>query len=254
MLEAAEHEENTFVTLTYDDEHLPEGSNLDVGHARNFIRRLNRRYETPRRHYIVGEYGDRSQRPHYHAALFGVANCVRGRTHTGRRNGCCDQCVKIGDLWPYGQVYLGSLTRESASYVVGYVTKKLTAPDDPRLEGRTPEFARMSRNPGIGAGAAWEIASTVLTHNLRYVPNTLRINGREIPLGAYLKGKVREYTGLQYAPPKENQELQKMSEAIYSDDAPFKAERFREALIQANWDRAQYQESRERRQVQRKTL
>lgn len=89
MLEAQDHEFNYFVTLTYDDFHLPKGefldydgvvwdSNLNRRDVQLFLKNL-REYE--RTHYgntgikvfYCGEYGDENGRPHYHLCLFGVS-------------------------------------------------------------------------------------------------------------------------------------------------------------------------------------
>jgi len=75
----------------------------------------------------------------------------------------------------------------------------MTNKDDPRLEGRHPEFARMSLRPGIGFNAVPEIASAVLTYDLDKkegdVPAALRHGTRILPLGRYLRGHLRLQTG-----------------------------------------------------------
>ena len=94
---------------------------------------------------------------------------------------------------------LGSLTPESSQYIAGYVTKKMTFRDDPRLKGRHPEFSRMSLRPGIGATFVDEIASTLLTAGTDTgssdVPSALRHGNRILPLGRYLRGRLRERLG-----------------------------------------------------------
>lgn len=93
---------------------------------------------------------------------------------------------------------VGTLTDKSAQYIAGYVTKKMTRSDDPRLQGRLPEFARMSLRPGIGATAMWNVASELMRYNLeeaRDVPLALRSGGKIAPIGRYLRGKVREMVG-----------------------------------------------------------
>lgn len=94
---------------------------------------------------------------------------------------------------------LGTLETASAQYVAGYVTKKMTMRDDSRLHGREPEFARMSNRPGIGHSALHEIASQLMTFNLDTtqgdVPLTLRHGSRQLPLGRYLRRKLRTMIG-----------------------------------------------------------
>ena len=70
-LEASLHEVNCFLTLTYDDEHLPEGNTLEPSHLTLFIKRLRERFRPNAiRYFACGEYGDRSERPHYHLVVF----------------------------------------------------------------------------------------------------------------------------------------------------------------------------------------
>lgn len=112
MLEARQHEHSVFVTLTYDKEHYPGDGNLDVREAQLFLKRL--RFELqPRkiRYYIVGEYGERRGRAHYHAILFGVSDADK---------------ELISRAWGKGLVHVGTVTPESASYVVSYVCKGAT--------------------------------------------------------------------------------------------------------------------------------
>lgn len=98
-----------------------------------------------------------------------------------------------------GHIYLGELNEQSASYTAGYVTKKLTKHDDPWLNGRYPEFSRMSRKPGLAFDFVEEIASTFLQHNLEKseidVPTTLRRSNKTMPLGRYLTRRLRTLVG-----------------------------------------------------------
>ena len=67
MLEAGQWNENCFMTLTYDDKHLPSDGSLDPKHLTDFIKRLRFHYrDRSIRYFACGEYGDDSWRPHYH--------------------------------------------------------------------------------------------------------------------------------------------------------------------------------------------
>lgn len=227
MLEAALHGDNCFVTLTYRDDALPtnEGlATLEPAHLRNFLKRLRKAYEPRRfRFYGVGEYGDTTERPHYHLALFGFPACSYGQSrYTASGRDCCPACDAIRDAWGLGNVYVGELSDASASYVAGYVLKKMTKAGDPRLKGRRPEFARMSNRPGIGADMMHEVASTLLTFNLDEtqpdVPSALRHGRRMMALGRYLHRKLRTYVGKDPGSPEavkaENRaEMQRLREA-----------------------------------------
>lgn len=205
MLEAALHGDNTFATVTYSDENLPTlvGGipTLQPAALQQFLKRLRKAFEPRRlRFYAVGEYGDATQRPHYHLALFGYPNCAYGNSrYSHSRRDCCPACDMLRDAWGNGNVFLGELNDATASYVAGYVLKKMTSKDDGRLGGRHPEFARMSNRPGIGADMMHEVASTLLTFNLDEsqpdVPSALRHGRRTMALGRYLHRKLRTYVG-----------------------------------------------------------
>lgn len=247
MLEATQYKDNAFVTLTYDDEHLPKDNSLVPKHAQDWLKRFRFAIKPLRiRFFLVGEYGDRFSRPHYHVALFGYPPCYRGRTDH-RRNKCCESCNTILETWQLGGIDVGTLTPDSAAYVSGYVTKKLTNKDDEyvqeTLDGRHPEFARMSRRPGIGSGFCDEIASTLLTHGLEtpeHLPTHLNHGRRQLPLGSYLRDKIRERVGLSkeevtaYNVQKSKELMQALRDDAYDNASPgFKAFAFKQKVIDA---------------------
>ena len=72
LLESFTHDYNSFVTLTYDESHLPEDGGLNHGHVQKFLKLLRKKVAPAKvRYFVVGEYGEKSGRPHYHLALFG---------------------------------------------------------------------------------------------------------------------------------------------------------------------------------------
>jgi len=226
MLEANLHPFNSFWTLTYSDENLPLTEDLLPTLRRkdltDFMKRLREDYSPLKlRYFNVGEYGDETERPHYHLALFNYPACARGVTRQNRQSNCCDICNRVGRIWGQGIVHSGQLENSSAAYIAGYVTKKLTSKTDPRLQGREKEFGSMSLKPGIGAGFMDEVASTLMEHRLdtlHDVPNSLLHGGRPSPLGRYLTRRLRTRVGHAPEPSQEtlweNQErLQPMREA-----------------------------------------
>ena len=176
-----------FVTLTYDEQNLPRDDKgrgiLVKKDLQDWLKRFRAAIDPVKiRFYGVGEYGDKNWRPHFHVLLFGVSPL----------------CGPIVDrTWAKGLVDIGTVTHDSASYVAGYTVKKMTASDDIRLEGRPPEFCRMSLRPGIGHDAMWEVASTLLehVHDDRDVPESLNHGKKNMPLGRYLRRKLRAFTG-----------------------------------------------------------
>lgn len=198
MLEAMCHEKSSFVTLTYKE--APSVSGLPTlvpEHLQLWLKRF-RRSVAPRkvRYFAVGEYGDRTGRPHFHLALFGHA-CEHHPFYDG---GCeCITCSAVRETWGSGHILVASLTEKSARYIAGYVAKSMTCRDDIRLQGRHPEFARMSLRPGIGADAMADVASTLLQYDLHKklldVPPFLRHNRNLLPLGRYLRQRLRKQIG-----------------------------------------------------------
>lgn len=205
MLEAKLYTSNAFATLTYSDEKLPKTSDglptLNPKHTQDWLKRFRKAIEPSRiRYFLVGEYGDETQRPHYHVALFNYPTCEWGGSrYRLNRNRCCIACDTVRDTWGHGQIMLGTLTDNSANYVAGYVTKKLTSKTDPRLKGRHQEFTRQSNRPGIGADFMEHVASEVLRFNLVEregdVPSSLRHGTRLLPLGRYLRRRLRKLVG-----------------------------------------------------------
>jgi len=203
MLECTQHPVNSCWTLAYGEDYLTktEGGlpTLKPKELTDFLKRLRMDFHPLKlRYFYVGEYGSNTERPHYHLALFNFPACERGVTRLNRRGDCCGICDRVREIWSKGFVYSGQLENASAAYIAGYVTKKLTSKEDPRLCGRHPEYARMSLKPGIGAGFMPEVASALLTHNLETltdVPTSLQHGPSVQPLGRYLTRQLRVQMG-----------------------------------------------------------
>lgn len=259
ILEANCHADNAFLTLTYDEDHLPDGGNLVPEHVTLFLKSLREAYRKTGkiRYFAVGEYGEQTNRPHYHLALFGYPTCRQGLTNPRRHGSCCAVCDSVQQHWQHGHIYLGGLSAASASYVAGYVTKKLTKKDDPRLGGRHPEFTRMSLRPGIGADFMHEVASSLLKYDLDEamldVPVALRHGAKSMPLGRYLRKKLRLAIGRDEKPPPESVALYEAEvQALWSDAEKFapigyRREYVRNALIDKQVGKTRQIEARHRR-------
>lgn len=200
LLESRMHNHSTFATLTIAD--VPKGHHgppqrmvweLVPQLYTLFMKRLRANYSEPLRFFAVGEYGDRGMRPHFHAALFGVS--------------VMDHPV-VQSAWSHGHVHLGELNKDSAQYLAGYVTKKMTKKDDERLHGRHPEFARMSRRPGIGVPAVSVLADGLtsaggltIVERDGDIPTVIRTGGKLLPIGRTLRAKFREAMGMEAQEP-----------------------------------------------------
>lgn len=192
MLESMCHDANCFLTLTYSDLWVPRldkdlSMTLKPDDVRLFMNSLRMRLWREEgiriRFFAVGEYGDVSERPHYHIALFG-------------RGGSPDVFTQI---WGKGMVHIGRLELFSAQYIAGYVTKKLTKKDDDRLCGRFPEFVRMSRDPGLGVPYLSKLKEALekdgVADLLEDVPNAVQVGSKLLPYGRTLRRRLRVLLG-----------------------------------------------------------
>lgn len=150
--EAKMHAENSFITLTYNDANLPADGSLNYKHFQDFMKRYRKSLGKPIRFFMCGEYGEQQERPHYHAIIFGhkPSDLLLYKTNgNGNQTYTSDY---LTNLWGMGYVVVGDVTRQSAGYVARYCLKKVTGDRAEAHYGhRTPEFARMSLKPGIGA-------------------------------------------------------------------------------------------------------
>lgn len=155
------HSRNAFVTLTYDQEHMPVDGSLDVREWQLFAKRV-RKELGPFRFLHCGEYGERTYRPHYHALLFGLDFADRVLLRE-KRGGNLYASPTLERLWGRGQCSFGAVTPQSAAYVARYSVKAESGSRRKeqyrRLDEETgeewyvrPEYLTMSRRPGLGAG------------------------------------------------------------------------------------------------------
>lgn len=162
------HEAKAFITLTYDDEHLPAGLTLVKDHWVDFMKRLRervRRSEAPAllRFFMCGEYGELSGRPHYHAIIFGFDFPDKVLWKKSSSGEALYRSALLESVWSMGHSSVGSVTFESAAYVARYVMKKELGRVTPMREildlttgeivTREHEFSLRSLKPGLGR--AW---------------------------------------------------------------------------------------------------
>lgn len=153
------HDCNSFVTLTYSPEHLPENGTLRYDDVQRFHKRL-RKAAGPFRFFVVGEYGENLSRPHYHACYFGYFPKDARRLQSLSPECQAYSSESLSKTWGLGHVHIGTLTYQSAAYCSGYIFKKQYGSNakkayelvdsDGVILRREPEFARMSLRPGIG--------------------------------------------------------------------------------------------------------
>lgn len=138
-LESYYHKDNCFITLTYDNSHVPD--KLNKNDFQDFIKKL-RNKGIKFRYFGCGEYGSNTLRPHYHIILFGYMPSDL-KVYSKSKSGFTLFTSKTIDaIWEKGYAYIQEFTIETAAYTAGYVNKKL---DDVKSG-----FILMSKKPGIG--------------------------------------------------------------------------------------------------------
>lgn len=170
--EAQMHDNNAFITLTYSPEHIPDDYSIHKDELQKFFKRLRKATGKKLRYFACGEYGEKGNRPHYHAIIFGY-DFPDKLLHSESNGNRLYRSALLERVWKKGFSLIGNVTFESAAYVARYVMKKRKGkPDTVDQYGKTnaeyyqivdpetgemfqqePEFALMSRRPGIGK--AW---------------------------------------------------------------------------------------------------
>lgn len=185
-LELHDHEHAAFVTLTYCDKYCPP--TLTKRDLVLWFKRFRKALgaNRPIRYFASGEYGELTQRPHYHALVFGASEADRAlidrawttRTKKGRGS-------RKAPRASIGRTSVSRVTPAHVSYVAGYTQKKLNDelhtrhlrvdPDTGEAYYWVPPFIEMSRGGhGIGGKARQHVQSwqdyAVLNGNKIAVP------------------------------------------------------------------------------------
>jgi len=215
---------NWFITLTYDDEHAPVGPDgqltLVRQHGVAFRKRMRTELEQSTqsfRFFFVGEYGGKTQRPHYHMLAFGLP-MLRRSPRSSSIGASGDQVASsrqpgrsgievlnvealVQSKWPHGFVSVAPVTKARMAYCAHYCTKKLTSSADIRLGSRHPEFSQMSRRPALGDAFVQTIAQGLNRPHSHVeltgdVPFQYRYEGQVWPFSQRHKRLMRKLVGL----------------------------------------------------------
>lgn len=198
MHEASMHSASSFVTLTYDDDHLPEDYSVSLRETQLFMKRLRKDTGASRlRFFAVGEYGEQTLRPHYHLLIFGTDFRADRKLRKEGEFGNSFTSEQLSRLWPFGFAELGSVTYKSAAYCARYSMKKINGAMAPSHYLRThpisgltvqvkPEFATMSGKPGIGSTWFEKYRSDCFPSDF------LVVDGKHKPVPRYYTLKLQE--------------------------------------------------------------
>lgn len=176
VMEAMYHDENCFLTLTYNDENLPpihhNAVNFETGElcedspvhsllrsdVQSFLKRLRRHYDyhygiNNIRYFGCGEYGPVNYRPHYHLIIFGLFPNDVIQFKKNHQGDVVYRSPTLEKLWGKGFVTVGECNFETAAYTARYITKKFLGESSQVYEfyDFIPEFSMMSLKPGIGS-------------------------------------------------------------------------------------------------------
>lgn len=175
MHEARMHESNSFLTLTYANEHMPHRGCLRYTDFQKFMKRLRKRLDKEVSYYMCGEYGPLNWRPHYHACLFGYDFPDKEFYAQMPGSGAnLYRSAELERLWPYGFCSIGDVTFESAAYVARYCVQKITGPNAKYHYARSdadgsyqlpPEFNRMSLKRPIGKSFYEKYSTDMYPHD-----------------------------------------------------------------------------------------
>ena len=201
MHEAQMHDDNQFITLTYNDENEPDAGSLYPPHFVKFMKRYRKSISPNKiRFYHGAEYGDRLQRPHHHACIFGHEFDDKEIYHE------CEGIItyyspKLEKLWGNGFCTTSDLTLQSAAYVARYCMKKITisktseekhrahyettCPITGEIKTLLPEYATMSRKPGIAREWYEKYNSDIFPHD------TTIYKGKNIKTPQYYENLLR---------------------------------------------------------------
>lgn len=225
------YENNCFITLTYDNENVPHDFSLKLHHWQNFMKRLRKSLPQKIRFFACGEYGDENLRPHYHAIIFNHDFPDKKLHSYNKQKQPIFTSQNLLDIWQLGHITTQDVTFKSCSYVARYVTKKQNgaiAPDfysrvspvDGQRYNVKPEFAVMSRRPGIGARYVEQYKSDF------YPSGYLIVDGRKHAPPHYYLNKLSEEE-------KEALQRQRKHRSIFDPENTMERKQSRSAVLAA---------------------
>lgn len=212
MHEAQMHTDNSFLTLTYNDDNLPHRQQLNHSDFQKFMKRLRKHVgvSTPISYYMGGEYGEQNWRPHFHACVFGWNPTDRKyftRSPSGEKIYTSDTLHKI---WGLGFCTIGDVTFNSAAYIARYCLKKITGDaaeqhykryDNEGEYQLNPEYNRMSLKNPIGKKWLEKYKNDVYNYD------HIIVNGQECKPPKYYDKQLKKWDSDRLAELKEDREL-----------------------------------------------
>lgn len=153
MLESYDHKENSFITLTYNNENLPKTENghmtLVKKDIQDFIKRLRFHLNKKISYFSCGEYGGKTFRPHAHLIVFGYKpKDLKLHKYSETENNMYIS-QELEKIWGKGYVCIEDVTYKSACYTARYVQKKAgLTPTKRKLTGEVEEVEKIDERNG----------------------------------------------------------------------------------------------------------
>lgn len=184
---------NSFITLTFENKHLPKSGLAEYKYYQHFMKRFRKKFGNGKRFFMCAEYGTETKRPHYHAILFDTWFDDRELFKISPAGERLYISPTLDKLWPFGFHSIGDVTIQSASYVARYVTKKAYTKglldSDMQFDHRTgevfteklEEYTKQSLKPAIGRPWYDKFKEDI------YPEGNIHINGKTFPIPRYYR-------------------------------------------------------------------
>lgn len=207
---------SAFITWTYKNSDLPF---TDSGHMtlrkkdfQNFMKRLRVHIKEttgknyPIKYYTCGEYGTKTNRPHYHSIIFNLPAFY------------LDNPIILEQIWNHGGIYIDSCNNNTIAYVAGYVMKKTSTNEYKNfvtyydvaksrtvtylkkeythpIDDREKEFSLMSKKMGLSYIAQFDKKELKLNKKGKHFkekkdPYFIIEGGKKIQMPRYFKEKL----------------------------------------------------------------
>lgn len=212
MIENYDRKDETgswFITLTYDDNHIPynevwkDGKMISIEESlppknpylyefkkdrkkciKPFIDNLS--YYAKENYgdqklmwFYCAEYGGQTMRPHFHMIIFGLHIPITELKFYEQREGyILYEWTKGAEIWDNGFVTVGNFTPETAAYVAGYVLKKQSTKVKNwyyTQQGKIPEYTGQSRYPAIGSSYYEKHKDEIYQTDEIYIPGAVGV-------------------------------------------------------------------------------
>lgn len=151
--ESMYHKESSFITLTVADRFMEKifpGRSLRYDPFQQFMKNFRKKVGNGIKFFMCGEYGEQLSRPHYHSIIFGWMAPASDRfLHKATSVGNLYVSRLLSQVWPYGFSTVSPFSTACASYVAGYITKKINGKLKPKWYGSlSQEFSECSKGVG----------------------------------------------------------------------------------------------------------